>query len=293
VTDRFDAAEAFAYVDNCLAPAERRAFEARLRGDEELRREVALWEAQNGAIRAAYGVAPASRAPIDLGHSSNENLPVWAPAATQSRRIAAAPRSAEPRVWPPRADTAAAPWNPATAVASPRAGLGRGLLALAVFALAALFVAPPGGPSWPRDKLTAAALAAYRAFANPGALTPVEFRASDPEALSKWFTPQFVRGVVVPTLPPNTLKLLGGRIAPGTTASAAFVIYEDERGGRVGLLIEPLDAPAPSKPKVRRIDGVSLAAWTDAGRGLVAIGANRDSVASLARLIDGVAAPRR
>ena len=292
MTERFDAAEAFAYVDNCLAPVERRAFESRLRDDADLRREVALWESQNEAIRAAYGAAVPSRAAIDLGRTSNENMPVWMAAAAQSRRAAAISRNAEPRSWPPRAEAAAAR-APSAEAASPRPRLGRGLLATVVFATALLFAAPPGGPLWPRDKLIAAGLAAYRAFATPATLTPVEFRASDPDALTKWFSPQFARGVVVPRLPPYPFKLLGGRIAPGTTASAAFIVYQTARGDRVGLLIEPLDAPSPSPPEALSVDGVSLAAWTDAGRGLVAIGADSESIVELTRLIDAAVAPPR
>ena len=290
MTDRFDAAAAFAYVDNCLAPAERRAFEARLRDEADLRREVALWEAQNVAIRAAYG-ATSSRAAIDLGRNSNENMPVWMTETSQIRRATTLARNGEPRSWPVRIETAA-PRNPPDEASPRRSNLARGLVAALVFAVAALFVAPLGGSSWPRDQMTAAGLAAYRAFGAQGALTPMEFRASDPEALTQWFTPQFARGVVVPRLPLNTLRQLGGRVAPGTTASAAFVVYEDARGGRVGLLIEPLDAPAPSKPRLQKIKGLTLAAWTDGGRGLVAIGADRALVSELIGLIDVVGAPR-
>ena len=290
MTDRFDAAAAFAYVDNCLGPAERRAFEARLRDEADLRREVALWEAQNNAIRVAFG-ATSSRAAIDLGRNSNENVPVWMTDTSQVRRATTIARNGEPRSWPPRAE-AAAPRSPSAEASPRRSNFVRGLVAVLVFAAAALFVAPLGGPSWPRDQLTAAGLAAYRAFGAPGGLTPVEFRASDADALTKWFTTQFARGVVAPHLPPHTLRQLGGRIAPGTTASAAFIVYEDERGGRVGLLNEPLDAPAPSEPRLRKIKGLTLAAWTDARRGLVAIGTDRASVVALTQLIGAVGAPR-
>jgi anti-sigma factor RsiW len=293
VTGRFDAAEAFAYVDNCLGPTERRAFEARLREDAALRRQVALWESQNGAIRAAYGAAGSPRAAIDLGRNSNENAPVWMAAAAQTRRVVAASASGgEARVWRPRAEMATISRSAPSEEVWPRLSLGRGLLAIAVFVAAMLTAGAPNGLSWPRDKLIASGVAAYRAFAAPAALTPVEFRASDPEALTKWFMPQFARGVVAPRLAPSGLTLLGGRIAPGTTASAAFLVYQDARGGRVGLLIEPLDAPPPSKPTLRQSDGLNVAAWTDAGRGLVAVGADRDSVATLIRLVDGAVAAR-
>ena len=73
MTGRCDPAEALAYVDDCLEPAVRTAFERRLKVDPELRREVALWESQNRAIRAAFG-APPRHPPLDLGRASNENV---------------------------------------------------------------------------------------------------------------------------------------------------------------------------------------------------------------------------
>lgn len=294
MTGRFDAAEAFAYVDNCLGAAERRAFEARLREDAVLRRQVALWESQNGAIRAAFGAAGSTRVAIDLGRNSNENAPLWMAAAAQTRRVAAASASGgEARAWRPRQEMAAISRSAPSEDVWPRLSLGRGLLALAVFVAGMLTAGAPNGLSWPRDKLIASGVAAYRAFAAPAGLTPVEFRASDPDALTKWLMPQFARGVVAPRLPPGGATLLGGRIAPGTTASAAFLIYGDARGGRVGLLIEPLDAPPPSRPTLRQSEGLNVAAWTDAGRGLVAVGADRESVATLVRLVEAAATARR
>ena len=159
-------------------------------------------------------------------------------------------------------------------------------MAIVVMAATLLFVASPPNPSWPRDKLIAAGVAAYRAFAAPSALIPLEFQTSDPEALTRWFSPQFARRVAAPELRSGALKLIGGRIAPGTMASAPFLVYEDAHGDRVGLLIEPLDAPAPSVPILRWREGLSVAAWTDAGHALVAIGADRGSVVELTALIE-------
>ena len=87
--------------------------------------------------------------------------------------------------------------------------------------------------------------------------------------------------------------LIGPPNAPAGVASAAFLLYEDRRGERVGLLIEPLDAPAPTTPTLRESDGVSLAAWTDASHGFVAAGRNPEDVVMLTRLVDETAAPSR
>ena len=273
MTKRFDAAEAFAFVDNCLAAADRPEFQARLREDPELRRQVALWEAQNEAIRAAYGAPASARAPLEFAGNANENVSGWMKSAIPKQPGAAARRATdEARAAPARA-------------ASARFRALRRLAAVAALAAILLVVSGSGGPTPPHDRLAEAALAAYRAFA-AAADAPIEFRARDPQALAKWLTPQFVRGIAVPGFSSDALTLLGARVAPGSRASAAFLVYQDRGGERVGLLIEPLDDPAPSKPSLRRSDGISLAAWTGAGYGFVAAGANPDEVALLTRLVE-------
>ena len=292
MTSGSDAAETFAYVDNCLTPAERRAFEARLRDDPQLRREVALWESQNAAIRSAYGAPAATPAAIDLGRNSNENQPARIAVPSQDWRAGGPGRTGEPPtelkplLTTPRSRAAPAPARTLRQAKPARRSFARAALAIVALTAALLFVGPLDAPSWPRDKMIAAGLAAYRAFATPTALTPLEFRTGDPQALTQWLAPQFSRGVAAPELRSSAFKLIGGRIAPGTIASAAFLVYENARGNRVGLLIEPLDAPSPTKPKTRKRESLSVAAWTDAGHGLVAIGVDHAAVAEFTDLVD-------
>lgn len=278
MTRRFETAEALAYVDNCLAPADRQAFEARLREDGGLRRQVALWQFQNKAIRAAYGAA-SPRPPINIVRSANENLADATTWAIRARPSAAG-----------RPGSGLAHAALPVASAPRRVALRRGA-AIAALAATLVVLSASGGPTPPQSKLIDAGLAAYRAFA-AASDAPVEFPTRDPRALTAWLRPQFVRGVDAPRFSSTALTLLGARIAPGTRASAAFLVYEDRRGERVGLLIEPLDAPAASKPTVRRSDGINLAAWTGAGHGFVAVGADPDEVALLTRLVEDSPAPR-
>ena len=102
MTSRADPAETLADLSPMSTIAStrtaRRDFEARLGADAELRREVALWQAQNREIRAAFGAPP--RDALDLGGVSNENglaarRPVDAPAGWRAAlvRPAQAPRS--------------------------------------------------------------------------------------------------------------------------------------------------------------------------------------------------------
>ena len=289
VKRRVDAAEVFAYVDDCLASAERRAFEARMRDDPELRREVAQWEAQNRAIRAAYGAPASARAAIELGASVNENAPAGMVSSPPARRAAGARPSGEGRAKAPSRGSAAAVAAPARFAAGRR--VVRFLAALAALAAGLLIAAPPGGPAWPRDPLLEAGLAAYRAFAVSSA--PIEFAAADPDAARRWLAAQFAGGVIAPQFASDDLRLVGGRVAPGMATRAAFLVYEDRLGERVGLLIEPVDAPPSRKPVWREVGGATLAAWTGAGFGLVAAGPRREPVAALVRLAAEARAPAR
>ena len=47
-------ADLHAYVDDCLEPDERRAFEKQMAEDPALARRAAVWRAQNNAIRSAF-----------------------------------------------------------------------------------------------------------------------------------------------------------------------------------------------------------------------------------------------
>src|SRR5580658_5395414 len=79
--------DAHAYVDNSLTPTERSAFEAALRKDNKLRARVEAWQAQNEAIRLAFGGAPKLRS-APFGRPSNENNP---PAKTGAAHGKSAP----------------------------------------------------------------------------------------------------------------------------------------------------------------------------------------------------------
>jgi anti-sigma factor RsiW len=265
MTGRVDPAETLAYVDDCLEPEARRDFEARLTTDPELRREVALWESQNRAIRAAFGAPP--RGALDLGGVINEN---------GARRAGQAARSADDAAR--ISGIARKPRQATCPVAKRRPPSGPGPTArrlVGALALTAALVCvglPSVGPR-PPAALFAAGAAAARALAH----LPVEFAADDPAALAQRLGPRLA---LAPPLAPG-LQLVGARLAPGSRATATLYLYDDARGERVTLLVEPLDEIAATPPQRGEIDGLSVAAWTGAGYGFAAAAADDADVAAL------------
>jgi anti-sigma factor RsiW len=264
-------AEALAYVDNCLDPTARRAFETRLGGDADLRREVAQWQAQNREIRCAFGAS--ARDPLDLGRASNENG-VRRLSEPARRPESAAREFGHVRVL--RSPTQpAADWrrdSPGAAV--------RGVLALAALAGALLVAAPPSFGPQPPAALLEAGLAAARDLTP----LPVEFAADD-AVLARRLGPRLA---LAPPAP-RGLHLLGARITPGARGTAAFFVYEDSRGGRAALMIEPLDEIAPAPARRGAVGALNAIAWTGAGYGFVAAASQPDDLAALA---DAVALER-
>ena len=148
MSDAGRALDAHAYVDGCLGPVERAAFESAMARDARLRARVEIWRAQNEAMQVAFGGAARPRSPV---RPSNENQP-RAPAPMRRARRAASSRA--PTV------------------------------VLAVIAFLALALWPAGGPPDPRAALAARAAAALRSLAG----TPLDFVSGDPHAVAAWLS---------------------------------------------------------------------------------------------------------
>ena len=258
MTGRADPAETLAYVDDCLDPEARRDFEARLKADPELRRQVALFESQNRAIRAAFGAPP--RGALDLGGVANGN---------GARRVGEATRPADGTPRPAGAARKRSAAKPPTARPGPAAPgpTARRLVGLFALAAAVLWLGLPSVGARPPAALVAAGVSAARALAN----LPVEFVAAEASG---------PRLALAPPLAPD-LQLVGARLAPGSQAAATLYLYENARGERVALLVELLDEVAPAAPQRSEVDGLSVVAWTGAGYGFVAAAANDADVAAL------------
>jgi anti-sigma factor RsiW len=280
VTERFASRDAHAYVDECLSREDRIAFEARLRDDPELRRRIDLWQAQNDAIRAAFRAPPRARGPLSVGRPFNENM---SPPAIDSPRAGAAATSSDAPAAPPRTSLAKA------RRIAPRPTLarriwGRTLRSALILSLSSVLLAlsPAGGPPDERGPLIGAGLAAFRAFGADSSVA-LDIPTTDARALAEQLSPRFVARASA-NFDVTGWTLIGARFVPGTASAAAFVLWENRDRARLGLLIEPLDAPASSPPRSRDFGGVAISAWTEGGKGFAAVGPDMNAVAALLRI---------
>lgn len=276
--------DAHAYVDECLSWEDRIAFEARLRDDPELRRRVDLWQAQNNAIRAAFRAPPRTRGSFSVGRPSNENVSAPTPSAIDSRRAGVAATSRDAPAPPPRTALANAR-RIAPRPTRARRIWARALRLVLILSLSSVLLAlsPAGGPPDERSPLIGAGLAAFRAFGADSSIA-LDIPTADARVLARQLSPRFVARAAAANFDVAGWTLLGARYVPGTASAAAFVLWENRDRARMGLLIEPLDAPASSAPRNRDLGGVAISAWTEGGKGFAAVGADMDTVAALIRI---------
>jgi anti-sigma factor RsiW len=275
-------ADLHAYVDDCLEPDERLAFETQMEQDPALARQAAQWRAQNSAIRAAFDGEGARAFSISIVRHQSEPF-------GRARRSAAA--GGNPSSEPPTqassltiVDAARFSGKATAPSAFRRSLLWR--LGLAALALGFACAWTPAAIVVPTQQLAEAGIAAFQAFARPG-VQPVEFATSEGTEAEAWLTARLGRPVHLPATP-AAIRLMGARIAPYPGAPAAFLIYKSPDGA-LGLLIRSLDAPEATAPQLMAADGHAAAVWTERGQGLALVG--DPDAASLMRIATEFSGP--
>jgi anti-sigma factor RsiW len=263
-----DETDLHALVDGELDPDHRRRVEDHLLlhpGDEAL---VEDWRRQNAALRAAFEPIALETPPLSLRTAATR-------AAAQSQGPI---------------ETGATHWGRPSGTPRPRriedlrvrqrrqAALISALLLVSGLALAGLaaFVFAGGRSEAPRAPAPTAFSQGYVSRAGLTYATytvdahPVEFDATRRDELADRLKTRvgFSR---IPDLSAQDLRLLGGRIVPGVSGPAGFLIYERADGGRVGLYFErAVFAAAPPAP--RGGFGVTAIEWRAADFAFVLVG---------------------
>jgi anti-sigma factor RsiW len=252
-------------VDDCLEADERLAFEQQMAQDPALAHRAALWRTQSNAIRTAFDDEGAGAFPISIVRHQNETFGRTA----RSGATGAKPSGEQPPR--PTLGAVAETRRPAAKI-SARGRLRPWLvwrLGLAVLSVCLAFVWAPAATVVPGERLGEAGVAAFRAFGRP-MVEPVELATSDTAEAQAWLTTRLGRPVYLPARP-AAIKLIGARIAPYPGAPAGYLVYRSQDVA-IGLLVQSLDAPPMTTPRLLAADGGTAAIWTWRGQGLALVG---------------------
>ena len=135
------------------------------------------------------------------------------------------------------------------------------------------------------QNFTADALEAHRLYVVE-VRHPVEVPGSERAHLQQWLTKRCGWAVHAPELGTTGLKLVGGRLLPGPTGPASFLMYESASGERFTIYAARVDtANSQMRYASRAQDGAM--SWTEGGVGFVLAGTttNKDRLQQVARLV--------
>ncbi|WP_193174841.1 anti-sigma factor family protein [Oricola nitratireducens] len=238
-----------AYVDSALDPQRRAAVEAWLAGNPQAAADVATWQAQNEAIRSAFGREPAL-------------------ASTADRALIAGASARRPRRFA---------WAMAAGFALFfLAGGGTGALMTATFT--------DRGGEQVALMLPEASKTNYLVYASE-VRHPVEVGADQEQHLVNWLGARIGRKLSAPDLTAKGFLLVGGRLVPFAEKPGAMLMYEDAGGDRVTVLIGTNPAHEGTDFRFEESEGVSTFYWTDGGFGYALSGAvDRETLLGLAHL---------
>lgn len=114
---------------------------------------------------------------------------------------------------------------------------------------------------------------------------PVEVGGNDRAHLQQWLSKRCGYEVKAPELDATGLKLVGGRLLPGPTGPAAFLMYENASGERFTIYASRAAAET-TQMRYAANEGTGALFWADRGVGyVVSGGSDRDRLERVARLV--------
>jgi len=114
---------------------------------------------------------------------------------------------------------------------------------------------------------------------------PVEVPGSERAHLQQWLTKRCGWDVRAPELDATGLKLVGGRLLPGPTGPASFLMYESASGERFTVYTARAEAET-TQMRYARHDNDGALFWADRGVGyVVSGGSDRERLTQIARLV--------
>src|ERR1700686_2585340 len=114
---------------------------------------------------------------------------------------------------------------------------------------------------------------------------PVEVPGSELTHLQQWLTKRCGWDVRAPELAAAGLKLVGGRLLPGPTGPASFLMYESASGERFTVYTAKAESET-TQMRYSAQGGDGALFWADRGVGyVVSGGSDRDRLTQVARLV--------
>ncbi|HXQ05887.1 MAG TPA: anti-sigma factor [Bradyrhizobium sp.] len=134
------------------------------------------------------------------------------------------------------------------------------------------------------QKLTVDALDAYRLYVVE-VRHPVEVPGSERTHLQQWLTKRCGWAVHAPELDATGLKLVGGRLLPGPTGPASFLMYESVSGERFTLYTSRAKT-GTAQMRYTAAENSGAMYWSEDGVGYVLSGpVDKDRLNQVARLV--------
>ena len=114
---------------------------------------------------------------------------------------------------------------------------------------------------------------------------PVDVPGSERAHLQQWLTKRCGWDVRAPELGATGLKLVGGRLLPGPTGPASFLMYESASGERFTIYTARSEAET-TQMRYAKQDNDGALFWADRGVGyVVSGGSDRERLAQVAQLV--------
>jgi anti-sigma factor RsiW len=218
------------FVDDVLDAEPRAAVQTYLDGHPEEARRIAAYVAQRKLLRDALRPIAEEPVPVQLG----------------LERLIEAHHRPRLRIWS------------TTAAAVVVLSLG----AVSGWSLRGMTMAPMNGIA----ALAQEATMNYVVYA-PDRLRPVELKAADRDELVSWASDQLHHLISVPDLTASGYRFMGGRVVATMHGPAAMLLYDDDHGSRVSMLIRPMAIDRDTKMTQHEDRGVTGFTWSGNGIG--------------------------
>lgn len=245
--DPFSEDDLHAYVDGQLESDRVSALEAWLEAHPDAAEQVAEWQAQNAGIKALFGAEPP------------------------------APRRADEEIVKRLARNQR---GPSRAIAA-----GIALFVVGGLTGAALTNLDLSKSSAYVETLPEASKANYLIYSGE-VRHPVEVAANEEQHLVTWLGKRIGRTFSAPDLSSQGYRLVGGRLIPYAGKPGAMLMYENDSGQRMTVMIGTNSSERGTNFRFEEADGVSTFYWIDNGFGFaLSAPIGREALLSLAELI--------